>query len=281
MRDRPARGKAAHERMARASRGVEDAEAFVGQRMAPDAVHVKHRHMGAQARPDGRARVRVRPIDDLGERLPVGLVAQVGRARLGTGDDQAVEAAVPQFFDRRIAQLDTLARGAGTGNHGQGKHREAGAALARSGVEQPDELPFGLFQRCVRHIVDEADLDRLDRACAQPRRRGGRAPLRPPRNAATGGAFVEGYGHDKFPRVWVYSAATMVRCSALASAWSRSPMMSSMCSMPMLSRIISGFTPALSCSSGDICRWVVEAGWQASDLASPMLTSRLTSLSPS
>jgi hypothetical protein len=41
--------------------------------------------------------------------------------------------------------------------------------------------------------------------------------------------------------------------------------MSSMCSMPMLSRIISGSTPALRCSSGDICRCVVEAGWQASD----------------
>ena len=58
-------------------------------------------------------------------------------------------------------------------------------------------------------------------------------------------------------------------------------MMSSMCSIPMLSRIISGLTPALRCSSADICRWVVEAGWQANDLASPRLTSRLTSLSAS
>ena len=32
---------------------------------------------------------------------------------------------------------------------------------------------------------------------------------------------------------------------------------------------------------GLICRWVVEAGWQHSDLASPMLTSRLTSFSAS
>ncbi len=43
-------------------------------------------------------------------------------------------------------------------------------------------------------------------------------------------------------------------------------MISSTCSMPMLSRIISGVTPALRCSSADICRCVVEAGWQASDL---------------
>ena len=44
-------------------------------------------------------------------------------------------------------------------------------------------------------------------------------------------------------------------------------MMSSICSMPIDSRIISGVTPAFACSSADICRCVVEAGWQASDLA--------------
>ena len=57
--------------------------------------------------------------------------------------------------------------------------------------------------------------------------------------------------------------------------------MSSICSIPMLSRIISGRTPALCCSSGDICRWVVEAGWQASDLASPRFTRRVISFSVS
>ena len=36
--------------------------------------------------------------------------------------------------------------------------------------------------------------------------------------------------------------------------------MSSICSIPTLSRIVSGLTPALRCSSADICRWVVEAG---------------------
>ena len=35
------------------------------------------------------------------------------------------------------------------------------------------------------------------------------------------------------------------------------------------------------CSSADIWRCVVEAGWQASDLASPILTSRLISFSAS
>ena len=74
--------------------------------------------------------------------------------------------------------------------------------------------------------------------------------------------------------------AFLRRCAA-SSARSRSAMMSSMCSIPTLSRIISGLTPALRCSSADICRCVVEAGWQASDLASPILTSRLNNFSAS
>ena len=51
--------------------------------------------------------------------------------------------------------------------------------------------------------------------------------------------------------------------------------------MPTLIRIVSGLIPALLCSSADICRCVVEAGWQASDLASPIFTSRFTRLSVS
>ena len=50
--------------------------------------------------------------------------------------------------------------------------------------------------------------------------------------------------------------------------------------MPTLRRIISGRTPAGLSSCGDIWRCVVEAGWQASDLASPILTSRLNRLEP-
>ena len=46
--------------------------------------------------------------------------------------------------------------------------------------------------------------------------------------------------------------------------------MSSIDSMPIDSRTISGSTPAARCSSSDNWRCVVEAGWMTSDLASPM-----------
>ena len=48
--------------------------------------------------------------------------------------------------------------------------------------------------------------------------------------------------------------------------------------MPTDSRTISGVTPVARCSSSLSCWCVVEAGWITSDLASPMLASRLNSL---
>ena len=47
---------------------------------------------------------------------------------------------------------------------------------------------------------------------------------------------------------------------AWAKAWSRSAMMSSLCSMPTEMRIVSEVMPALRCSASGNWRWVVEAG---------------------
>src|SRR5690606_37468309 len=66
-----------------------------------------------------------------------------------------------------------------------------------------------------------------------------------------------------------------------SSAWLRSARMSSICSMPMDRRTMSRGTPAFCSSSSLSWRWVVDAGWQASDLASPILTRRTTSCSAS
>ena len=68
---------------------------------------------------------------------------------------------------------------------------------------------------------------------------------------------------------------------AAFSAWSRSAIRSSMCSMPIERRIMSSETPAFFISSGFNWRCVVEAGWQASDLQSPMFTRRVISFSAS
>ena len=54
--------------------------------------------------------------------------------------------------------------------------------------------------------------------------------------------------------------------------------MSSTCSMPTEMRTMSRVTPAVSSSSSFSWRWVVVAGWQARDYASPMFTSLVISL---
>ena len=69
--------------------------------------------------------------------------------------------------------------------------------------------------------------------------------------------------------------------SAALKAWSMSAIRSSTCSMPIESRIVSGATPTRASASGDSWRWVVDAGWATSDLASPMFTSRLKSFTES
>jgi Zn-dependent protease with chaperone function len=70
-------------------------------------------------------------------------------------------------------------------------------------------------------------------------------------------------------------------CLLKLLACSMSSIRSSMCSMPIDSRTRSSETPALASSSGDSWRCVVVAGWQASDLASPMLTRRTIRFSAS
>src|SRR5207249_11987561 len=132
------------------------------------------------------------------------------------------------------------------------------------GVQQCPKLPFGRFHRRVGHIVDETYIEAV-------RVRFTELDARLP-----GGGF-----RSCRPHMIKWLLTFRDDGQLASSAWSRSAMMSSTCSMPTLSRIISGFTPAFSCSSTDICRWVVEAGWQANDFASPMLTSRLISPSAS
>jgi hypothetical protein len=67
--------------------------------------------------------------------------------------------------------------------------------------------------------------------------------------------------------------------SPAAIRMSRSARMSSRCSIPTQSRIMSGVTPAFACSSSESWRCVVEAGCAASDFVSPMFTSREKSCS--
>src|SRR5580704_2330284 len=76
---------------------IEYAELLLRERAALDAVRVQHGPMRGEARPDRRGGTIARPVDDRAQVLPIRLVLEILGARLGAGDDQAVERRVPEF----------------------------------------------------------------------------------------------------------------------------------------------------------------------------------------
>src|SRR5579862_353554 len=261
MRDAEAGGQGHGQIVMTAGRMLEQAEAFVLQRTALDAVIVQHRGMACEARERGRRSVAVEPVEQVRERVPERLVFQVRVFRLGAGDDHRVEARghklrkilvriLRQMTPPRIAALHAAQR----------IKRDEDAQLRRRRVDHVEELACGREQGRVRHVVDDAELEAFE--------------------APSGARAFQDRGHQDQPTARL-GAISMTSPADASSACVRSAMMSSTCSMPMHSRIISGFTPACSSCASVNWRCVVEAGWQASDLQSPILTSRLKSLSAS
>src|SRR5216684_1159445 len=68
-------------------------------------------------------------------------------------------------------------------------------------------------------------------------------------------------------------AAQTRHAPTASSAWARSAMMSSMCSMPIDNLTYPGFTPFAACSASESCECVVLAGWIARLRASPILAT--------
>src|SRR5271165_1516907 len=144
-------------------------------------------------------------------------------------------------------------------NSGQRVELEAHWNVAGCSIKQLEELDFGVFQGRVRHVVDECNSDALG-PCGVAFDRSRRAQTLSRGPTGRNPAAVNDQWHDiPLGTDWRYDLSRF-HILALSSAWARSAIMSSICSMPTLSRSISGVTPTFSCSSGDNCRWVVDAG---------------------
>src|SRR5580700_372011 len=76
---------------------IEDAELLVVERMAVDAIAVKNAGVCCQARQDRGRSVFFSPVKNVGERVPVGFVAQVRLTRFRAGDNRSVN-----FFGQKI-----------------------------------------------------------------------------------------------------------------------------------------------------------------------------------
>src|SRR5665647_384603 len=70
---------------------VVDTRTFCREQLPLDAVKMQHGGMGGKARPDRRARVGFRPVDDGGELLPERFFGKRRGVWLRAGDDQRVD----------------------------------------------------------------------------------------------------------------------------------------------------------------------------------------------
>ena len=165
-------------------------------------------------------------VDQFCEVLPIDLIAEVRRLRLGPCDDHGVELRPFDCLSGTGPLVPPGPGGRAALQRGQMQtHKLEGRAFKAFGHEGR-KLPVGVDQRRIGHVIHKPDLQDLVRRARHQ--------------------IALANGRD--------DGATAV------SAWSRSARISSMCSIPTLRRIISGFTPAARRTSGGICRWVVDAG---------------------
>src|SRR2546425_6871362 len=128
--------------------------------MPADAIHVEKSRMRGQAGTDSRVRVLIGPVEDFCQTPPIGLIHEVLRSRLRSGHDEAVEMAVPELIDAGIAAHIASAK-IRSRNIWQCVERQSYHEAVGRRAKQRTKLTFGRFQRRVRHIVDEADIDAL------------------------------------------------------------------------------------------------------------------------
>src|SRR5438445_5071099 len=86
---------------------------------------------------------------------------QVGLTRLGAGHYGSIKPAVPKVVNAVIKAGQTLLSPIAAGNLGQGVKLEMHRDTAGRSIEKFEKLRLGVFQRGVRHVVDERDLDTL------------------------------------------------------------------------------------------------------------------------
>ena len=136
---------------------VVDSGTFGIEPLPLDAVEMQHRGMGGKARPDRRARVGFRPVDDVGEILPERLLGQRRGVRLGAGHDQSIDLQPAEIGDIGVLPFDPPLRGLRSAHRRQREAVEVDASVAGGRSQQTHELALGRLQRGIRHVVDEPD----------------------------------------------------------------------------------------------------------------------------
>ena len=157
------------ERVVRSNLVGEHARALLRHRPAFDAVEEQGRRVRGEAREQGGGGGFLGPGDELGQGLPVGLGPEIVGEGFGPGDDEAVRPAAVNQVEWEVVLGESLLERLTALESGKPVARESHGRPAEflgSALEQFDELSLGLFERGVRHVVDERDLDHRASAVA-------------------------------------------------------------------------------------------------------------------
>ena len=135
MRHEQGRRRALQQGVAPEGAVLVDTGALLRQALALDAIEGLDRRVRRQARPDAGECVLARPIEQVREPPPVGLIRKARRPRLGAGDDDGVQGRLHQFFQGPVAALD-MGEGLGSprqlGKGGQAHSHGVSAAAPAS-----------------------------------------------------------------------------------------------------------------------------------------------------
>ena len=157
MRDLERRGEIRRQPVVGHLGAVVDPRTFRGEPLPFDAVEMQHRGMGGKTRPDRRARVGLRPVDDVGEVLPERFLGKRRGDRLGAGDDQPIDLQAAEIGDIGVLSVDPPFRRLRSMHRRQREAVEIDANVPGGLPEQAHELALGRLQRRIRHVVDEPD----------------------------------------------------------------------------------------------------------------------------
>ena len=109
----------------------EKPRAFLRETATLDAVLAEDGGVSGEAGPDRRGGMILRPIDDLCERRPKSLVAQIRRARFAARHEQAVESRAKQRVERGVGRCHPRLGRLAPDDAGEGEEVQVDGTLVR------------------------------------------------------------------------------------------------------------------------------------------------------
>src|SRR5580704_2962389 len=214
---------------------LEYAKALLREAAAAQSIEMKHGCVRGQTGKERGLPGTLKAVKQGRHGAPERLVFQIGHTRFGPRDDEGVQRRISDGVGTAIALCFKMMPACVTaGNARQGKQTNLDRDAWRCLNKEALELQFCSRQSGVWHIVDEADANAWAVNLARVSQNGRHLPVE-----AISTPFSDSGRLDRAGDTGVQAAA---------SACDKSAMISSMCSMPMDSRIISGVTPARASS---------------------------------